>query len=154
MCLPYRLFPILLGSALAACGGDLTLPGEDSPVAILSVESGNGQEGTVGRRLDDPLVVKLTDASSRPIADVRVAFQFKSDVPDAEVDPEATTDSEGLARAEVRLGNSTGSHEIEARVAAPAALSATFVVTAVEQERGRGGRGGGGDDDEDDDDDD
>jgi hypothetical protein len=146
MCISHRLFPLLLGSALTACGGDLTFPGEGSPAAILRVESGDGQQGTVGSRLDDPLVVKLTNASSQPIADVRVVFQFKSEVPEAEVDPEATTDSDGLARAQVRLGASTGPLEIEARVATPAALSATFLVTAVERERGKGGHGGGDDD--------
>jgi len=152
MCISHRLFPLLLGSAITSCGGDLTLPGDAPPAAILRVESGDGQEGTVGSKLDDPLVVKLTNTSSQPIADVRVVFQFKSEVPEAEVDPEATTDSEGLARAKVRLGASTGPYEIEARVATPAVLSATFLVTAVERERGRGGHGGDDDDDEDDDD--
>ena len=150
MFIPYRLFPLVFGTALTACGGDLTLPGESSPTAILSVEAGDGQQGTVGRRLDDPLVVKLTDASSQPIPGVTVVFEFKSEVPDAEVDPEATTGSDGLASAEVRLGTSTGPHQIEARVASPVPLSTTFVVTATERERGRGG-GGGGDDDDDDD---
>lgn len=145
MCIPTRLFPLVLGTAFTACGGDLMLPDDSSP-AVLQAVSGDGQEGTVGRRLNDPLVVKLT-ASSRPIAGVSVVFQFKSDVPDAEVDPEATTDSDGLASAEVRLGTSTGPHQIEARVASPATLTTTFVVTAVERERGGGGGGGGGDHD-------
>lgn len=146
MCIPYRLCSLVLATAITGCGGDLTLPGEGSPTptAILRVESGDGQQGTVGKRLDDPLVVKLTNASSQPIAGIRVAFQFKNEVPDAEVDPEATTGSDGLASAEVRLGTSTGPHQIEARVASPVALSTTFVVTALER------RGGGGGDDHDD----
>lgn len=148
MCTLPRLFPLVLATALIGCGGgNLTLPDDNAPAALLPV-SGNGQQGTVGRRLDDPLVVKLTDASSRPISGVAVVFQFTNDVPDAEVDPaEATTDSDGLASARVRLGSSTGPHQIEAQVASPAALSATFVVTALERERNRGG--GGGDDDDD-----
>jgi hypothetical protein len=106
------------------------------------------------------LVVKLTDVSSRPIEGVPVVFQFKSDVPDAEVDPTvAATDSAGLAFAEVRLGTSTGSQQVEARVASVTQLSATFVVTAVERERGKKDNDGpgdwyGGDDDDDDDDED
>ncbi|MGZ8391646.1 MAG: hypothetical protein ACXWWK_02265 [Gemmatimonadales bacterium] len=152
MWIHHRLIPVLLGSTLIACGSDLTLPGEGSPAAILQVESGDGQQGTVGRRLANPLVVKLTNASSQPIEGVRVVFQFKSEVPEAEVEPEAVTRSDGRAFAGVRLGTSTGPHQIEARVESPAPLSTIFVVTAVERRGGGGGGGGGGDGDDDDDD--
>jgi hypothetical protein len=148
----HRLIPVLLGSTLIGCGSDLTLPGEGSPAAVLQIESGDRQQGTVGRRLSDPLVVKLTNANSEPIEGVRVVFQFKSEVPEAEVDPEAVTRSDGRAFAEVRLGTSTGPHQIEARVESPAPLSTIFVVTAVER-RGGGGGDGDGDGDGDDDDD-
>ena len=152
MCTPYRLLSLLLATAFTGCaGGSLTLPDDSSPAA-LRVVSGDGQQGTVGSRLDDPLVVKLTDASSRPIAGVPIIFGFTSDVPAAQVDPEqAETNSEGVASAVVRLGTETGSHQVEARVASGAELSATFVVTAVEREHGKKnkeGKGGpGGNDD-------
>ena len=148
MCTPRRLFSLLVAVPLTGCGGSLVLPDDTSPAALLAV-SGDRQEGRVGRTLDKPLVVKLTDASARPIAGVPVAFQFTSDIPDAEVDSVAKTDSNGMASAKVRLGTSTGPHQVEARVAS-GELKATFVVTAFE----RGGRGGGDDDDGDDDDDD
>jgi hypothetical protein len=148
VCISYRL--LVLATAITGCSGSLTLPDDSSPAALRAV-SGDGQQGTVGRRLDDPLVVKLTDASSRPIEGVPVVFEFTSDVPDAEIDPaEAETDSAGRASAEVRLGTSTGPHQVEARVISPAQLSATFVVTAVPREQGKGGKGGGDDDDDDD----
>jgi len=150
MSILHRLILLLVGSALTACGGDLTLPDSGAP-AVLHALSGDGQEGRVGRRLAAPLVVEVTDASSNPVKGVAVAFQFTNEVPGGEVDPAATTDSLGRASAEVRLGSRTGSHQIEARVASSATLSATFVVTAVDRERGRGGDG---DDDDDDDDDD
>jgi hypothetical protein len=153
MCISPRLFPLVLGTTLLACGGDLTLPGEGPPAAILKVESGDGQEGTVGRKLEDPLVVKLTDASSQPIEGVRVVFQFTSEVPDAEVDPEALTGSDGRASAEVRLGSTTGTLLVEARVATPTTLNATFVLTALEEEEKKKKKKGGGDDDDEDDDD-
>ncbi len=139
MRIPYGPFSLVLATGVVACGGDLTLPDDGSPAA-LRVESGDGQQGTVGRKLNAPLVVKLTDASSRPVEGVSVVFQFKTDVPDAAVDSSATTDSTGRAEAEVRLGSSVGPHQVEARVATSTALSAIFVVTAVE--RGRGGRSG------------
>ena len=141
MCIPYRLVSLVVGAVLTGCGGgSLILPDDGSPAA-LRVESGDGQEAPVGSRLADPLVVKLTDASSRPIA--RVPVQFKSDVPDSEVDPaEAQTDDDGLASAEVRLGTSTGPQQIEARVASATQLKATFVVTAVARDPRKKGGGG------------
>ena len=146
MRIPYRLGSLVLGTALTGCGGSLTLPDDGSPAALLAV-SGDGQQARVGSRLDNPLVVKLTDASSRPIAGVPVVFQFKIDVPDAQIDPaEAATDSAGLASAQVRLGTSTGPQEVEARVASAAQLRATFVVTAIARGKGGNGGGHGGDD--------
>ena len=141
MCIPYRLVSLVFGAVLTGCGGgSLILPDDGSPAA-LRVESGDGQEAPVGSSLADPLVVKLTDASSRPIAGVPV--QFKSDVPDSEVDPaEAQTDDDGLASAEVRLGTSTGPHQIEARVASATQLKATFVATAVARDPRKKGGGG------------
>ncbi|HWN18333.1 MAG TPA: hypothetical protein VNO19_05400 [Gemmatimonadales bacterium] len=148
----HRLIPVLLGSALIACGGDLTLPDNTSPAA-LEVWSGNGQEGTVRTKLDDPLVVRLTDGSARPLEGLAIVFEFTSDVPGAEVSPEqATTDTSGRASAEVRLGTSTGDLQVRARLATAASVNATFIVTAVERDKERDKRGkGGGDDDEDDD---
>ena len=161
MCTPHRLFSLVLATALMGCGGGLTLPQDASPPeaspTTLQAVSGGGQQGIVGSRLDEPLVVKLTDASSQPMAGVSIVFQFTNDVPGADVDPEAVTDSLGRASAQVRLGTSTGSHQVEARVATATALSATFVLTALERDRGKkdkGGKGGGDDDDHDDDDDD
>jgi hypothetical protein len=137
MCTPHRLFSLVLTTALTGCGGSLTLPDDGSPAA-LQVVSGDGQQGTVGSRLDNPLVVKLTNASSRPIAAAPVVFQFTSDVPDAQVDPEqAATDSNGVASARVRLGTSTGPLQVEARVVSAAELSATFGLTALERDHGK-----------------
>jgi len=153
MCTPHRRFGLALVLALTGCGGSLTLPDDNSPAALRAV-SGGGQEGTVRTKLDDPLVVKLTDASSRPLPGVPIIFEFTSAVPAAEIDPEqAETNTEGVASAEVRLGSETGSYQVEARMASGPDLSATFVVTAVEREpgkKGKDGKGGGGDDDNDD----
>jgi len=143
MHIPYRLVSLVLGAVLTGCGSGLILPDDGSPAA-LRVESGDGQQAPVGSRLEDPLVVKLTDASSQPIAGVPVVFQC--DVPDAQVDPsEAATNNDGLASAQVRLGTSTGPHQVEARVASAAELRATFVVTAVGKKGGGDGGHGDGD---------
>lgn len=145
-----RLFMIAFAAVLGGCGGDLTLPDDGSPVALRKL-SGDGQEGTIGSRLDDPLVVKLTDAGANPVFGVPIVFQFTSEVPEAEVTPsQENTDSNGLASAEVRLGTSTGTLRVEARLATPAALNATFTLTALERDKKKG-KGDKGDDEEDDD---
>lgn len=151
MSIPNRLLVIALASVLGGCGGDLMLPDDGSP-AVLRTFSGDGQAGTVGSRLDQPLVVKLTNASASPVIGVPILFEFTSEVPKAEVTPsQATTDSNGLASAEVRLGTSAGTQRVQARVVTPAALHTTFVLTALERDKKKD-KGGGDDDDEGDDD--
>jgi len=146
--LPCRIIPLLLGVAVVACGGSLTLP-SDGSTATLTVVSGDRQEGTVGSRLDQPLVVRLTDSRSQPVAGVPVVFSFESGTSEAEIYfPEAETDSDGRARAEVRLGTDAGTHIVEA---AAAELSATFDLNALEREKGKGGGGGRGNGDDEDD---
>lgn len=146
----YRLLTIAFATIAGGCSGDLTLPDDGSP-RVLRAVSGDGQKGTVNSKLGDPLVVKLTDASANPVYGVPIVFQFTSEVPEAEVTPSlATTDSNGLASAEVRLGSSAGTLRVQARVVSPAVLNATFVLTALERDKKKG-KGGKGDDDDDDD---
>ncbi len=158
MCSPFfpRLYLSLL-LVLAACGGEgLILPGDGGPAALTAV-SGNPQQGTVGTRLDDPLVVRVTDSDSKPMAGVPVVFRFQSDVPGAELDPgEDLTNAAGEASARVWLGETAGSHTVEAQLAqAPASdLRAIFDLTAVADEKGKKDKGGRGDDDEDEEEDD
>ena len=60
----------------AACGGgDLTLPEDQSPSEITAV-AGNGQTGSVGSELSNPLVVRVNDAQGRPVPGVSVAFKL------------------------------------------------------------------------------
>jgi hypothetical protein len=145
----HRIIPILIGAAVVSCSGELTLPSDGERLA-LEVVSGDGQEGTVGSRLD-PLVVRVVDGRAEPVAGVVVVFQFESAAPEAEVSPEAETTEEGLASAEVRLGTSAGTHIVEARVAdaSGGALRATFDLNALE--RGKKGKDRHDDDEEDDD---
>jgi hypothetical protein len=146
-----RLLGVALGTTLAACGSDLTLPSNGSPPvddgspAALVVVSGSPQEERVGNRLDEPLVVRVIDASGHPVAEVPVTFAFLSSVPDdAELTPTtATTDDRGEASAEVTLGSTAGDHTVKARLAEQTNIFATFGVTAIARS-GRGGGGGGG----------
>ena len=139
--LPRLLSPGLGLAVLACAGGDLTLPNNGAPVELTAV-SGDGQEAKVGSLLPQPLVVRVTDAARRPVAEVPLVFRFQTPVPDAEIKPSSVqTDSTGYASVEVRLGSTTGPQTIEATIAQDASpdVRATFGVTALEKQ----GRGGG-----------
>jgi hypothetical protein len=159
--LRHWLTHVIIGSAVASCNSDLNLPTDEAPApggpAALSAVSGDGQEGKVRSRLDEPLVVRVTDVNSQPLAGVPVNFRFTNQVSEAEVDPaDATTNSDGLAAAEVRLGADAGTHTVEARVAQALPspeLSATFDLTATAP-NDRGRERGHDDDDDDEDGDD
>jgi hypothetical protein len=154
----------LTGAGIACQGGDLTLPSDGSSFS-LQIVSGNGQQGTVGTKLDSALVVQVTNRGE-PATDVSLRFEPKS--PGLEVESQlVSTDENGLAETRVRLGATEGIQTVEAGlVQLEPALKASFTLTAVASEpheddddggpgrgRGNGGGNGGGDDDDEDDDD-
>ena len=148
------LFGLLVCAALTGCGSDLTLPDDSSPARLEAI-GGNGQEGTVGSRLSDPLIVQLTDGNGNPVSNAAVDFGFEGTSTDARVESASgVTDEQGRASAEVRLGTQTGPLDVAARVVQAPALKATFTVTALERDNGKKGRGKDKGDDEDDDHDD
>jgi hypothetical protein len=131
-----------------ACGSDLTLPAGGSP-SVLRAFSGDGQEGTVGTELPQPLVVRLTDGAANPVAHVALEFRFQDEVPAARIEPATReTDDSGFASVRVRLGNTAGAQTIEARLAEDPTsdLRTIFVLRAVDK---KDNDGGGGDDDDD-----
>ena len=132
-----RVLGPALGLAVVACaGGVLTLPNNGAPVELTAV-SGDGQQATIGSRLPQPLVVRVTDAAGGPVAEVPLVFRFQTAVPDAEIDPASVaTDSTGHASVRVRLGTVAGPQTIEATIAQDAGpdVRATFGVTALEKQ--------------------
>lgn len=140
-------------------GGDLTLPNLGHPAA-LHIVSGDGQRAEAGALLEEPLVVRILDASALPVAGAPVRFGFVAELPGAGIDPaSALTNADGLASAVVRLGTVTGEQLIVASVADAGAddLRARFSLTAVASDggggkgggkKGRGGKGGREDDDD------
>ncbi len=124
-----RLALLLLASQLGpvACGGDnLLLPSSGQPSRI-EVVSGNGQIGTVGQPLGNPLVVLVTDPENRPVPEVEVAFIAPAD---AELTPNDTvlTGPDGKATVGYKLATVSGEQTIEAR-AEPVVLSASLTTT-------------------------
>jgi PKD repeat protein len=129
---------VLACLALAGCGGgeDLLLPGDGEPAAIAVVD-GNGQSGRVGEPLNHPLVVRVTDNRTRPVAGASVVFDLSSAGPGAASVPDtATTNANGEANARIVLGSRMGAQTGEARVVAaegsPAPKTA-FTVTALSE---------------------
>lgn len=151
-----RLVLLLAGLLVFGCqGSNLTLPADGAPSNLLPV-SGWDQQGTVGDRLPDPLVVQLTDAAGRPVP--AATLRFEAEVPSAQVDPAIReTDDNGEAAVSVRLGNLEGTQTVHVRLDQDPDLRTTFALTALAKDKGRGDDGGdddGEDDDEEDDDDD
>jgi hypothetical protein len=149
----------IIGGAAACSGSDLTLPRDNAP-ARLRAFSGSGQEATAGSPLPHPLVVHLTDRDSQPVPEALIAFRFEEEIPGAQLSrPSITTNEDGIASVEARLGTTVGPQTIEARLA-NGSLSTTFVVTALppggdgdgdgdgDGHGGGGGRGRGGDNDD------
>jgi hypothetical protein len=117
----------------AGCGGgDLTLPSDAIPAA-LTIVAGDGQSGTEGSAVADPLIVQLEDGLGHPIVGGQVEFRFVGEPPGAAVDPgSAPTDERGQAAVHARLGRQEGPQLIEALVAVPGEdLRVHFRLTAL-----------------------
>jgi VCBS repeat-containing protein len=122
-----------LATVASACSGDgVVLPDEAKPAAIVIV-SGDTQSAPAGAPLDLPLVVKVTDALSRPVEGRTVAFTI--DVGGGQVTPaSAPTGTDGLATATWTLGAAAGQQRVQARVSGtdvPADLLVKFNASAV-----------------------
>jgi hypothetical protein len=119
---------------------DLTLPADGLPHRLDAVD-GNGQRGTIGADLPNPLIVQLFDAAGRPVINGSIAFH--SSVPDAQVDPSVVpTDDSGYASVHVRLGSLEGRQTVEAVAAEN--VSTSFALTATVPEQPNTGGGGSG----------
>lgn len=147
-----RLLCPALMIGMVGCGGsNLTLPADGAPSKLRAI-SGDGQEGTVGTQLPDPLVVRLTDGAARPVPGVSLKFEFQSDVPAAKIEPSTSvTDDTGFASVRVRLGSTAGSQVVESSLADDAAsdLRTTFDLMALakkgnDKKKGNDEGGGGG----------
>jgi hypothetical protein len=117
----------VLSLALGCGGSDLLLPSASQPAAIAVVK-GDGQTGVAGGILPDSLTVKITDATNRPVAQIRVAF-----TPDAgggRTQPDtAVTDNNGNAAALWVLGSQSGTHKVQANVVGSTQIAASFTAT-------------------------
>jgi VCBS repeat-containing protein len=100
----------------------------DVPTTI-ELASGNNQSATVGTALPSPLVVRVTDASDNPVANVGVtwAAQVGGSVSDATT----ATDANGLAQVTRTLGVLPGTYTTTATVEGLSGSPVTFTSTAL-----------------------
>jgi adhesin/invasin len=124
---------VAVGVSVACSGDSLTLPGDREPAA-LDVVDGNNQSARVGAPLPEPVVVRLSDGSGRPVVGASVSFQVTSAAGGTLTPAEAATDESGEARTEWSLGDVAGTHTAVARAdaegVAPAELTA-FAAAGV-----------------------
>jgi PKD repeat protein len=95
---------------------------------------GDGQRGSVGEPLAAPVVVEVTDARGDPVEGATVEFALTSAGEGAGITPStARTSAEGLAEAQVVLGDKVGVQTGEARVAADGDSAPKTTFSALAQ---------------------
>lgn len=120
-------------TAMLGCGGDLALPTSSGEGVDLSILGGNGQTGTVGQELPEPLIVGV-ESNGTPVEGHKVAFVVTGDPAAGRFEPDtAVSGADGRAVARWVLGSRPGPHEVEARlvVTEPAPPSAVFEASAI-----------------------
>lgn len=104
--------------AVAGCGGDAPTrpqsptppPPVPVPVAVAAT-GGDGQTGTVGAPLAEPLRVRVTDARGAGVAGVLVDWRTTGGIPTS---PTSATDADGNATAQWTLGTVAGGQDLSA----------------------------------------
>ena len=124
-----RLALLAAAAGTIACGG-ATTPDRAGPAAFLNLSAGNNQTATVATLLPDPLKVTVTDAQSRPVPGVSVAWAVTAG--NGAVNPLSTpTDASGTAQATFTVGPTAGTNEVTATVAGVSGSTKfTFIGTA------------------------
>jgi hypothetical protein len=101
---------------LLGCSADLTLPGTTASGLAVAVVHGDGQVGTVGQQLPDPVVVEVKTEAGQVMPGRRVAFVVAQGA-GAGFDPDtAITNSQGQAETRWALGTAVGVYTAEARL--------------------------------------
>jgi PKD repeat protein len=130
---PFLAHSLALACLVAACGGgDLALPDSGPSAAdTIAVVEGDGQRGSIGTPLADPVEVEVRDATGEPVAGVTVEFDLISAGEGGGITPStALTNAAGRAKAQVQLGDKVGVQTGQAQVAEDTALKTTFSALA------------------------
>ena len=130
---------------LAGCGGDLSLPGPTPGGVSLAVVQGDGQTGTVGQPLPNPVVVVVRTGEGVPMPDRRVVFVDSATNANDAFDPDTVvTNAQGQALTHWVLGTTPGPYAAVASVIpqndtiVPAPISASAMAAAPDSVRAAG----------------
>jgi plastocyanin len=131
---PFRWIALGAGMTVTvalACSSDGgTDPnGDDTTPAAITVVAGNGQSGTAGGTLGDPLVVEVTNAAGDPLSGLTVEWSVQSGGGTLST-TSTTTSAQGRAQVTFTLGQ-VGPNVVRAALAT-IALSTTFTLTATQ----------------------
>jgi hypothetical protein len=118
----------LAGSPIAftAIGSAISV----GPAANLVSVSGNGQTGATGQPLTNAFVVKVTDASGKPVPGANITFAVTAGAGTLNA-TSATSDSQGLASTILTLGPSAGTNTVTASSGTLAGSPIVFSATAA-----------------------
>lgn len=120
----------LVGSI--TCSDNGPTPPDLSEIAAITVVSGNGQDGMAGQPLTSPIMVRVTDATSAPVAGARVAFLVGEDANGASAAPDTVSANEdGEAATSWTLPTTIGTATLVAHVVGAPADQLTAAFTAV-----------------------
>jgi plastocyanin len=128
-----RLAPLglVLGALLVGCGGDGDGDGGMPPPTTTiakATNSGDGQSGTVGQPLANPLQVLVTEGGA-PSPGVTVAWSTTA--AGGSVDPASVaTDADGVASTTWTLGTVSGSQTAQASLSGASGSPVTFTANA------------------------
>ena len=130
-----RCFVLALLSTLTcvtACGGgdNLVLPNEGLPHDI-AVVAGANQTAPVGAPLPDSIVVRVTDAMSRPVAGQRVAFKLVGASSGSVGRDTVVTNADGRAAVRWTLGPTAGAQTLNATVVGGSLPALSVLVNAT-----------------------
>src|SRR5829696_4688302 len=146
---PLRLFrrvivPLSVSVFVGCNGGDLVIP-PDEP-ADIEVVNGNGQVGTAGLPLEQPVMVRLVDATGKGVPNRPVSWVVSGGGGFAT--PETSmTDEEGLASVTWILGPTAGPNTLDAVVSDVGRKTISAMAAGGDDDgggTGGGGTGGGG----------
>ncbi|MEO5511562.1 MAG: IPT/TIG domain-containing protein [Longimicrobiales bacterium] len=106
--------------------------GLDNPRTTIAVLAGDGQFGTAGANLADPIQVEVTDAvTHEPRSGITVNWQVTDG--NGTVTPvTSTTDTRGIASATLHLGNALGTVHVRAQPAGLVGNPALFTANSVQ----------------------
>ncbi|MFC2136053.1 hypothetical protein ACFLTH_15670, partial [Bacteroidota bacterium] len=96
---------LLISSVLVSCqSSDITTPTEQIS-AVLNIVSGQYQSGDNGEKLEEPIVIMVTDSANNPLSDIQISFYVIDGGGGAVDDNIVFSNSGGFAETYWTLGN-------------------------------------------------